>query len=109
MYSWLPAASLFVISTLNLLSFYAILVGGKHDDSLGKTGVSMAEPAPFLLERMRAEQRLPVAQDGREEDGQGADGPTAIGVPASAFPEGQMSSARHAPIYLLRTAGSPLV
>lgn len=39
----------------------------------------MAEPAPFLLEHTRAEQRLPVAQDGREEDGQGADGPTAIG------------------------------
>jgi hypothetical protein len=80
-----PAASLFALSTLNLLSFYAILVGGKHHNNLGKTALPMAEPAPFLLEHTRAEQRPTVAQDGREEDGQGADGPTAIGVSASAF------------------------
>lgn len=74
------------IYILNLISFCAILVGGIDHSGLENLALSMAEPAPFLLEHMRAEQRPTAAQDGWEEDGTGADGPPAIGVPASAFP-----------------------
>lgn len=69
-----------------MLSFRAILIDGRHHSGLEKPALSVAEPAPFLLEHTRAEQRPIVAQDGWEEDGKGADGPPAIGVPASAFP-----------------------